>query len=220
MRRWNDASPPTHTSSVEPSRSDVWSADSETSTPPPPILASGPSSTRRDRLARSSLPSPRWSPVHSMFNCSVKSVIALVVTLDVTRLGLALDFCVLFALFRQQVSWLSSSACSCCRNLTSSTMERIVRGIGVLVTEWLWMYQIDMWRSMRTCHQSERSACNSSHIILQLTPYWAWQRFLERFETVVVARQLGRFIGHWFFGSASSDAPPTLTPEWYNCRPA
>ena len=53
-------------------------------------------------------------------------------------------------------------------------------------------YHIDVWRSMRNCQQSRELGGDPSHVVLQLTPNWAWQRFLEWFETVVAARQLDR----------------------------
>ena len=57
------------------------------------------------------------------------------VTLDVIRRGLALDLRALSTLFRQQVSWMSLSLCSCLRNHTTSLIiEVIVRDINALVT--------------------------------------------------------------------------------------
>ena len=58
-----------------------------------------------------------------------------------------------------------------------------------------WIYQIDVWRSMRTCQQSERSACNPSHIVLQPTPNWAWQ--LGRFTLRDCRRRSATWSLHW-----------------------
>ena len=64
-------------------------------------------------------------------------------------------------------------------------------GVNALVTEFLWI-SIDAWRSMRTCQTGRELGGGPSHVVLQPTPSWVWQRFLERFETVIDARQLDR----------------------------
>ena len=69
--------------------------------------------------------------------------------------------------------------------------------INVPVTEWLLQNKIDVRGPMRTCQQSASNvSLNGSNL----------------------SSSLGDLIsssnGGWFFGSASSDAPP-----WYNCLP-
>ena len=49
----------------------------------------------------------------------------------------------------------------------------------------------------RASHENMSSAGDPSHVLLQLTPSWTWQRFFEQFKTVVVAQQLDRFINGW-----------------------
>ena len=76
-------------------------------------------------------------------------------------------------------------------------MEMIFRGVDALVTNGF-EYLIGVWRSMGTCQQSASSVGDPCNMVLQLTPNWPWQRFLERFETRRRgARQLDRFINGW-----------------------
>ena len=65
------------------------------------------------------------------------------------------------------------------------------RGIDALVTEWRRISYRRVAIHEKLPARRELGG-DPSHVVLQLTTNWAWQRSLEWFETVVAARQLDR----------------------------